>query len=132
MSRDNVSEHDEIIWGAAIHEWLEEGNNLPLLSLIEHASSLPEEARDIFADLIKGSVKRRRGGRDHRSGEYQRKILGDVFRMRDEGNTREKSIEAVAAQRGLNTDSVRGLVNRAHKRGFTFQRWQNQWGKPKF
>jgi len=62
MRRDNLFERDEIIWGAAIHESLEEGNNLPLLSLVEHVSSLPEEARDIFADQIKGSVKRRRGG----------------------------------------------------------------------
>ena len=35
MSRDNLSEQDEIIWGAAIHEWLEEGNNLPILSRVQ-------------------------------------------------------------------------------------------------
>jgi len=40
--------------------------------------------------------------------------------MLDEGNTRETSVEAVAAQRGLNTDAVRGLVNWAHKGGLTF------------
>ena len=122
-------------WMGAVGEWFD-GDPTALAGMILKLREIPDDVRQFLADLASGKVSRGKGGRpEERSGRVERSIVAAVFGEWDRRKSlslpspKDEAIASVAGLRGEPEGAIRGIVNRAHARGITFERWK-AWGRP--
>jgi hypothetical protein len=111
-------------WSHAIGEW-QEGRPDALGDEIAELRSLPDFARDFLVNLVFGKALRRKGRPLKRTQQEEREIAVEVFDQQDTAaKTKDKAIAAVAVQRNMSEDEVRGVVDKLREQGFARWNWK--------
>jgi hypothetical protein len=82
-------------WDRAIVQWLDAGDQRPLLKIINETKLLPEIARLFIADLVEGQLDKLPGRQGKWTPWLLRKLREAVFRARKSGSSKEDAIAAV-------------------------------------